>query len=344
MINIFRLLLIINIKKGVINMNKFKKLGLSALAGSLVAVSAQAAEVSLSGGASVAFTSASDGDKTGYYMNDSINITVSGETDGGLNITTSLELDGDNGGGSYDNRSVKIGNDEMGNVTYSAHGGDTVVGGWDDVMPTAYEEVFALTKKEADTATSGNTVIGGFGGNNLWRYDSPSISGVSIHASYQSASAAASGTTPASVSSYSDFGIQLAPEMVEGLSIGYATGEFDETASAAVDVSTLWVKYTYGSFTIGYQESERDGNAAANDDESDSWAVSYAVSDDFSVSYGQHEYEEGTDTDVQESSGFSASYTSGGVSVKAAFNSTDNIQNDSAADEESMEIAFSFAF
>ena len=72
-------------------MNKFKKLGLSALAGSLVAVSAQAAEVSLSGGASVAFTSASDGDKTGYYMNDSINITVSGETDGGLNITTSLE-------------------------------------------------------------------------------------------------------------------------------------------------------------------------------------------------------------------------------------------------------------
>ena len=69
-------------------MNKFKKLGLSALAGSLVAVSAQAV-VSLSGGASVAFTSASDGDKTGYYMNDSINITVAGETDGGLNITTS---------------------------------------------------------------------------------------------------------------------------------------------------------------------------------------------------------------------------------------------------------------
>ena len=44
-------------------MNNFKKIGLSALAGSLVAVSANAADVSLSGGASVAFTSAFDGDK-----------------------------------------------------------------------------------------------------------------------------------------------------------------------------------------------------------------------------------------------------------------------------------------
>ena len=52
-------------------MNKYKKIGLSALAGSLVAVSAHAADVSLSGGASVAITSAFDSDKTGYYMNDS---------------------------------------------------------------------------------------------------------------------------------------------------------------------------------------------------------------------------------------------------------------------------------
>ena len=325
-------------------MNNFKKIGLSALAGSLVAVSAHAADVSLSGGASVAITSAFDSDKTGYYMNDSINITVSGETDSGLTVTTKLELDGDNGGGSYDNRSVAIGNDSVGTVTYSAHGGDSVMSGWDDVMPTAYEEVFALTKKQADVTTSGNTVIAGFGGNALWRYDSPTVSGVTISAAYQSADSAASGKTPAKVSSYSDMGIKIAPEMVEGLELGYATGEYDETATVSVDVSTMYVKYTYGSFTVGYQESERDGSTAANDDESDSFGISYAVTDDFSVSYGQHDYEEGTDTDVQESSGFSASYTSGGVSVKAAFNSTDNIQNDSAADEDSYEIAVSFAF
>ena len=131
-------------------MNNLKKIGLSALAGSLVAVSAHAADVSLSGGASVAVTSAFDGDKTGYYMNDSVTLTVSGETDSGLTVTTSLELDGDTGAGnSYDSKSIKIASDGMGTITYSGHGGDSVVGGWDDVMPTAYEEVFALTKKQA---------------------------------------------------------------------------------------------------------------------------------------------------------------------------------------------------
>jgi outer membrane protein OmpU len=328
-------------------MNNFKKIGLSALAGSLVAVSAQAADVSLSGGASVAFTSAFDSDKTGYYMNDSVTMTISGETDNGLTVTTSLELDGAGAAstGSFDNRSIKIGNDEMGTITFAGHGGDSVIGGWDDVMPTAYEEVFALTKKKADGATDGNTVIAGYGGNNLWRYDSPSISGASFHMAYQSTgTTAASGGTPARVSSYSDMGIQIAPEMVEGLSIGYAVGEYDETATKSIDVSTLWVKYAVGSFTVGVQESERDGSAAADHDSSDSWGVSYAVNDDFSVSYGQHTYEEGTSTTEQESSGFSASYTSGGVSISAAFNSTDNIQNSATDDEDSYEIAFSFAF
>ena len=345
MLIISRLLLIINTNKGVINMNNFRKIGLSALAGSLVAVSAQAADVALSGGASVAFTSNTGYDKTSYYMNDSVNMTISGETDNGLTITTKLELDNAaTSGSSFDNRSISIATESAGTVTFSGHGGDSVIGGWDDVMPTAYEEVFALTKKEADGATDGNTVIGGFGGDNLWRYDSPSVSGVSFHAAYQSAATAASGNNPASVSSYSDMGIQIAPEMVEGLSIGVATGEYDETASKPIDIDTMWVKYAVGSFTVGYQQSERSGSAAGDKDESDSWAVSYAVSDDFSISYGQHEYEQGTDTDIQESSGFSASYTSGGVSVSAAFNSTDNIQADSAADEDSYEIAFSFAF
>ena len=45
--------------KGVINMNKMKKIGLSALAGSLVAFSANA-EITMSGGASVGVTSTNE--------------------------------------------------------------------------------------------------------------------------------------------------------------------------------------------------------------------------------------------------------------------------------------------
>ena len=321
-------------------MNNFKKIGLSALAGSLVAVSAHAADVSLSGGASVAVTSAFDSDKTGYYMNDSVTLKVSGETDGGLTVTTSLELDGDTGAGnSFDSKSIKIGSDSMGTITYAGHGGDSVVGGWDDVMPTAYEEVFALTKKQSDPATNaGNLTIAGFSGNSLWRYDSPTVSGATLSLAYQSAN------QTGNVSSYSDMGIKIAPEAVEGLEIGYATGEFDETATVAIDVTTMYAKYSYGSFTVGVQSSENDGPTAATSDESDSWGVSYAVSDDMSISYGQHDLETGTDTDVQESSGFSASYTSGGATISAAFNTTDNIRNEATDDEDSYEIAVSFAF
>ena len=93
-------------------MNKYKKIGLSALAGSLVAMSASA-EVTLTGGASVTFSSAFDGDKTGYGMADSITAKYSGETDGGLNISLSFVIDqGDDtaiGSGPFDSHSVSFG-------------------------------------------------------------------------------------------------------------------------------------------------------------------------------------------------------------------------------------------
>jgi outer membrane protein OmpU len=230
-------------------MNAIKKIGLSALAGSLVAMSAHAAEVTMSGGASVAVTSSAKTNKSTFYQNDSITFSVSGETDGGLTVTTKLELDGDASGGlggDFDSESIKIAHPEFGTVTFSGHGGDSVMGGWDDMTPSAYEESWALTKTSAATPV-GNTVIGGFSGNNLWRYDSPSFAGASFHAAYQSADQ--TGNTGA----YSDWGIQIAPETIEGLSIGYAVGESDESTEGTgndsasdvkgVEESTLWVKY-----------------------------------------------------------------------------------------------------
>jgi len=324
-------------------MNKYKKIGLSALAGSLVAMSASA-EVSLSGGASVTFTSTHDSDKTGYGMADSITATYSGETDGGLTITTSLELDGGaNASSSFDNRSISIASEDMGTITFSGHGGDTVMSGFDDMMPTAYEEVFALTKNKSDAATgAGNLTVAGQTADNTWRYDSPSVSGAQFSIAYISSD---TGTTAGRISSYSDMGIKISPEAVEGLTVGYATGEYDKNATTlGLDHSTMFATYAYGSFTVGYQQSDIDGPTAAATDESDSWAVSYAVSDDFSVSYGQHSYTLGTNANDQESSGFSASYTMGGTSIKAAFNSTDNIRTIASNDEDSFEIAISFAF
>ena len=315
-----------------------KKIGLTALAGSLVATSAYAADVSISGGASVAITKNNYKSKTSYYQNDSITFTVSGETDGGLTVTTSIELDGDSQGylGAVDSRSIKISSAEMGTLTFAGHGGDSVIGGWDDVTPSAYEEVWALTKNSGATA---NIVLNGGSGNNLWRYDSPSFSGLSVHASYNSAS----GT--GRVSSYSDIGIMIAPEMVEGLSLGYAVGEFDESASVlGVDASTMWAKYAYGPVTIGVQSTDYDAPLAANSDYSNAVGISYAISDSLSVSYGTHTVDIGGAAGDQESEGYSVSYTMGGATIAATKNKTDNIRGAVADDEDSFEINVSFAF
>ena len=314
-------------------MNNFKKIGLSALAGSLVAVSAHAAEISMSGGASVAVTSGDDKGKSTFYQNDSITFTVSGETDGGLSITTTLELDGGaNASSSFDNRSLAIGHDTLGTVTFSGHGGDSVLSGWDDKTPTAYEEAWALT--------TGNVKIDGIGGDNLWRYDSPElIPGLTAHASYQSKE------QTSSVSAYSDVGVQYAPEAIEGLTLGYAQGTVDESASVTgIDETTMFATYASGPVTVGYQLSEADGSTSTQDDESTAFGISYAITDDFSVSYSEHSLDLGSSTSDQDSEGFSASYTMGGTTIKAAFNETDNVAGAASTDRESMEIALVFAF
>ena len=323
-------------------MNKMKKIGLSALAGSLVAFSANA-EITMSGGASVGVSSANETRASGYYMGDSINFTLSGETDSGLTITQKIELEG-----GVDNQSTAISGD-FGTLTYHKHGGDSVMSGWDDMTPTAYEESWVLATVDTATDTTANTevvMINGRSGNALWRYDSPSFSGVSIHASYLGSSATQTENNHTDLGHYSDFGIQISPEMVEGLSIGYATAELEESATVTVDESTLWIKYTNGPISVGYQTSEADGSTSTQDDEATLMSISYAVTDDLSISYGTAEVDLGSSTTDQESKGFSASYTMGGVSISVAMNETENAggQTTTAYDLEGYDLNVAFAF
>ena len=145
-------------------------------------------------------------------------------------------------------------------------------------------------------------------------------------------------------------GIKYTPDMVEGLTLGYATGEVDELITSGdaqitgIDESTMFVTYATGPITVGYQQSEADGPTATQDDDSTSFGISYAVTDDFSVSYGEHELDLGSSTSDQESEGFSASYTMGGTSIKAAFNETTSVAGVNGTDREGYEIALVFAF
>jgi outer membrane protein OmpU len=223
--------------------------------------------------------------------------------------------------------------------------------GWDDKTPSAYEESWAIAKFDADTTGADDEVslINGMSGDSLWRYDSPSFSGVSLHASYLQGAQAATESSGASVNSYHDFGVQIAPEAVEGLTIGYGFGEVEETATKTNDESTLWATYAYGPVTVGYQTSEVDGSTSTEDDESTAYSISYAITDDLSVSYGTHEMDLGHATAAnsdQEATAINASYTMGGVSINVIMNEVDNVagQTAASADVESYDLNVAFAF
>ena len=96
--------------KGVINMN-IKKIGLTALAGSLIATSAFAGSMSVTGSAGISLSNASNYDNANSFSSgDSMNFSGSGELDNGMVITTKQEIDG----GNLDDRSVVIEMPDMG--------------------------------------------------------------------------------------------------------------------------------------------------------------------------------------------------------------------------------------
>ncbi|MDB2580348.1 porin [Candidatus Pelagibacter bacterium] len=325
-------------------MNKFKKIGLSALAGSLVAMSASA-EMSITGGASVGVSQTNETAAPGYYNNNSVKFTFSGETDGGLTVTQYVEIDG----GAQDDMYTSVAG-SFGTITFNQGGGSSVMSGWDDKTPSAYEEVWDIAELGSTARETDVQLINGVSGSNLWRYDSPSFNGVSVHAAYVGAQAAGA-KSGGSLDAYSDFGIQIVPEMVEGLSLGYAFGEVTEpnasdAQSTTNDESTIWINYAYGPITFGYQTSDVDGQTTTQDDESSSMSIVYSISDNISVSYGTHELDLGSSTTDQESSGFAASYTMGGMSITVQQNSIDNVAGSTAAanDIEGYDLNVAFAF
>ena len=97
--------------------------------------------------------------------------------------------------------------------------------------------------------------------------------------------------------------------------------------------------------TIGVQFSDYDHSTANSDQESTAIGISYAVNDDISVSYNMHELETELSTDEdQESTGISASFTSGGMTLAGSTNEVDNIAGAATRDAEGYEFTLSFAF
>ena len=159
------------------------------------------------------------------------------------------------------------------------------------------------------------------------------------------------GSADASIDSSTEFGVVITA--IDNLELYGALGtdKGNLTATADVDNTIVGAKYTMGGATIGVQVNEADSGTANADEEFVAWSISYAISEDMSVSYGQSElsYENPATAD-QEATGISASYTMGSMTLAGTVNDITN-QGSAATgvkntdtNSDTYEINLSFAF
>ena len=307
-------------------MNNFKKIGLTALAASLVSTSVFAGELTVSGSASMSYENYSTTDvaaaasnNRNFTQGNEINFAGGGELDNGLTVALAFQLDEGSASGNgtsplFDNHSVTISSDALGSFSLSGHGGSSAASALDT---TAAGDIFDNFDATASIAAT-EVFNGSKAGNNIMKYTLPSmVDGLSVAVSYQ-----AGGNANAGSSSSTAYGATYTG--VEGLTVSYGVGDDNDTAADEREVSTMSASYAYGSFTLSMSESENDATTATTDQKLKSMAVSYTITDDLSVTYGEETMENAADAVDAEYSGFKVAYTSGGMTITAGTQSAEN--------------------
>jgi len=315
-------------------MNKFKKIGLTALAGSLVVSSAVAGEMSVTGGASLGLknTSNSSSGKS-WTMGNQLTFTGSGELDNGMTVSTSFVIDQaddstttTNARDPFDSHSLTLSSDAMGTLVFSGEGGSSANSAID-------------TTAAGDLWNNGSGIAGPIApnaGDNSLFYTLPSVmDDVSITASYSPGRAGQDTAT--------SFAIGYTG--VEGLSLNVARGD-KETIGSQAEITTMKASYAIGSITLGYSVNDAETDAAGGDEELTSMNIAYTVSDNMSVSYGVESFENEGSANDEEMEGFGVSYTTGGVTLSANQYNAENVGGiaGTAGEKERWALSASFAF
>jgi outer membrane protein OmpU len=335
-------------------MNNIKKIGLTALAASLVSTSAFAGEMTVSGSASMAaegHSSVAMNAGTAFTMGNQLTFSGSGELDNGLTVSLSFVLDqGDDAttvapasgtkkfkDAPFDSHSVSISSDALGTLVFHGEGGSSAASALDT---TAAGDIWDNFDGVSGGGTAGVKVTDTAPGDNSIFYTLPSlVDGLTVNASYK----------PQGSTAESAVGFAGTYSGVEGLSVSYGTTELNSgTASTSGDQDVLKASYAYGPITLAYSNSHYDVGAAtdASNQETTSMAVSYTVSDAISVTYGTEEIDKGSEAVDAEYDKISASYTAGGMTISATMADGENVAHGTNANEdiEYWSLGLSFAF
>ena len=321
-------------------MNNFKKIGLTALAGSLVATSVYAGEMSVAGSASwrISNHAGTDGGKT-MAMGNQLTFTGGGEMDNGMNVALSFILDqGDNtptatsstataalGAAPFDSHSITVSSDAMGSITFAGEGASSA-------------------QNTVDTTAAGDIWDNTFGFVNPSNADAgkvltwtlPSVmDGLGVVTSYNMSAAAKEAT----------IGYALTYTGVEGLSVSYGFGEVggNTAGTTGSEITTMKASFAFGPITAAMSINDYDITGASNEEQS-SYKVSYSVSDELSVSYGSETHETVGQSTDEEFDQISVSYTTGGLTATVSQTNADNVTGATQTEQSKWNVGLSFAF
>jgi len=331
-------------------MDKLRKVGLSALAGSLATFSA-IADVSLTGSGEFTYTNGGGTtDDTGnpFGLSHTISVTGTGEMDNGWSYSVFTGFAGQDL--ATDSNSLSITMGDLGTFSFDQGVGKVGITTLKNEVPTAYEEA------GHQVSGSGNS-LDGAGNTSALGYASPSYGGLTLgiewHPSVSGTSAQAGGVSGAGeTSSNVNYTVTYKPSMIEGLTLAYGSSKTDNMSSAAAnddEEMTIAINYVNGALSLGYQKSEaQTGAAGANGNNVEEFGIAFAVNENLSVSYNQADNEDdatGTGSNLTEdSTGINVAYTMGSASFRLAANEADNVNGQTGHTDESLELSVKLSF
>ena len=303
-------------------MNKLKKLGLTALAGSLVATSVSAVDFGATGSWAWSWDSTKGGVGNPMSMTNDVLFSASGETDQGWTATVAIELDG----GTQDDESLTLDFGDGGVFQYGGNSkGGRGVGLVSNLIPSADSAVYTLS------ATSGDeygVARGAGGADNLSHQIT--VGDLKIGAEIQKGA----GTS-------TSWGLQYSG--IDSLTVGVGISDISPGAQdGGSDSKTIGGSYAVSGLTVGYQMTEVD--LSASDEDAVHYGASFAVNDDMTISYGRQTVEMQGKANDEINSGFSASYTMGSMSFTGYVNKTENTAGASTASDEGKGITLAISF
>jgi len=335
-------------------MNKITKLGVSALCGSLAAMSsANAGDLSVTGGVDMSWISLDD-EQTGnpIGMGSNYSFSGSGELDNGIGVALSIAIGNK---GTYSSTSITVTVPALGD--FKVGGGTTGSGidRIDDVTPNVWEEAYATGMSNGIQTVNGS--ISGRGVEWTPNMLPDGITGRIFYTPDVSGGAASNDKVYSGQASTSGSGYDITLEIGEGvtgmagLTLGGGISHADNplNGQGAIEDSTVYATYAVGGLTVGYQWSEADlgVTTGAQQYDNNGYGITFAVNDDLSVGYNHYESEQTNTTNVtNEAQSFQIAYSVGGASIRLAEGQSKNqdYQTGAAYDRDNTILSVSLAF